>query len=63
LLTIIGALSVIAGVLLIRHPLGGVTAVPLLLGIWFICYGIDMLAVGWAMHVIRHGGAAATADT
>jgi uncharacterized membrane protein HdeD (DUF308 family) len=116
LLAVLGALSVIAGVLLIRHPLGGVKAVALLLGIWliaagvvrfvaafsvpdhrawricvalvlaifgvvivssphigyatlaliaglcFICYGIGMLLVGWAMHVIRHDGAAATAD-
>jgi uncharacterized membrane protein HdeD (DUF308 family) len=110
LLAVIGALSVIAGVLLIRHPLGGVKAVALLLGIWliaagvvrfvaafaapdhrvwrvcvalilaafgivivssphigyatlalitgvgFICYGLGMLAVGWAMHTIRHEG-------
>lgn len=109
LLAVLGALSVIAGVLLIRHPLGGVKAVALLLGIWliaagvvrfvaafafpgnrlwriivalvlaifgvvivssphigyatlaliagicFISYGIGMLAVGWAMHAIRHG--------
>lgn len=108
LLAVIGTLSVIAGVLLIRHPLGGVRAVALLLGIWliaagvvrliaafaypghriwricvalvlglfgivivsvphigyatlaliagicFICYGIGMVIVGWAMHVLRH---------
>lgn len=107
LLAVIGALSVIAGVLLIRHPLGGVKAVALLLGIWliaagvvrfvaafatpdhrlwrigvalvlaifgivivssphigyatlalitgigFICYGLGLLAVAWAMHTIR----------
>ena len=116
LLAVIGTLSVIAGVLLIRHPLGGVRAVALLLGIWliaagvvrlisafafpgdriwriivalvlgvfgivivsapnigyatlaliagicFICYGIGMLAVGWAMHSIRHEGAAIEPD-
>jgi uncharacterized membrane protein HdeD (DUF308 family) len=115
LLAVLGALSVIAGVLLIRHPLGGVTAVALLLGIWliaagvvrlvaafaapeqrlwrigvalvlgtfgvvivssphigyatlaviagigFICYGIGMMALGWAMHLVRrHGVSAAT---
>jgi uncharacterized membrane protein HdeD (DUF308 family) len=113
LLAIVGVLSVIFGVLLIRHPLGGVRLVALLLGIWliaagvvrfiaafyepgnrlwriiaalvlavfgvvivaqphigyttlaviagigFICYGIAMLAAGWAMHVIRHDAAAA----
>jgi uncharacterized membrane protein HdeD (DUF308 family) len=110
LLAVIGTLSVIAGVLLIRHPLGGVRAVALLLGIWliaagvvrligafaypghriwrifvalvlgvfgivivsephigyatlalisgicFILYGVGMVAVGWALHAIRHGG-------
>jgi len=40
LLAVIGALSVIAGVLLIRHPLGGVRAVALLLGIWLIAAGV-----------------------
>jgi uncharacterized membrane protein HdeD (DUF308 family) len=116
LLAVLGTLSVIAGVLLIRHPLGGVKAVALLLGIWliaagvvrfvaafsaperrmwrivvalvlaifgvvivssphigyatlaliagicFICYGVGMLAVGWAMHVIREHGVPATPD-
>jgi uncharacterized membrane protein HdeD (DUF308 family) len=109
LLAVLGVLSVIAGVLLIRHPLGGVRAVALLIGIWliaaglvrfvaafeaaenrlwrigvalvlaifgivivasphigyatlalitgigFICYGLGMLALGWAMHVVRRG--------
>jgi uncharacterized membrane protein HdeD (DUF308 family) len=40
LLAVLGALSVIAGVLLIRHPLGGVKAVALLLGIWLIAAGV-----------------------
>jgi uncharacterized membrane protein HdeD (DUF308 family) len=106
----LGVISVIAGVLLIRHPLGGVRAVALLVGIWliaagvvrlvaafdapdhrllriivavvlgafgvaivaephigyttlaviagigFILYGIGMVAVGWAMQVIRRHG-------
>jgi uncharacterized membrane protein HdeD (DUF308 family) len=110
LLAVIGVISVVAGVLLIRHPLGGVRAVALLIGIWliaaglvrfvaafetpenrlwrigvslvlaifgvvivasphigyatlalitgigFICYGIGMTALGWAMHVLRRGG-------
>jgi uncharacterized membrane protein HdeD (DUF308 family) len=109
-LAVIGVISVIAGVLLIRHPLGGVRAVALLVGIWliaagvvrfiaafespenrlwriiaasilaifgiiivasphigyatlalitgigFICYGIGMMALGWAMHSIRKHG-------
>jgi uncharacterized membrane protein HdeD (DUF308 family) len=40
LLAVIGVLSVIAGVLLIRHPLGGVRAVALVLGIWLIAAGV-----------------------
>ena len=40
MLGVLGALSVIAGVLLIRHPLGGVKAVALLLGIWLIAAGV-----------------------
>jgi uncharacterized membrane protein HdeD (DUF308 family) len=40
LMAVIGALSVIAGVLLIRHPLGGVKAVALVLGIWLIAAGV-----------------------
>lgn len=107
LLAVLGVISVIAGVLLIRHPLGGVRAVALLIGIWliaaglvrfvsafetpehrlwrivvalvlgvfgviivgsphigyatlavitgigFICYGLSMLLVGWAMRIVR----------
>jgi uncharacterized membrane protein HdeD (DUF308 family) len=109
LLAVLGVISVIAGVLLIRHPLGGVRAVALLIGIWlmaaglvrfiaafetpenrlwrigaslvlgifgvvivasphigyatlalitgiaFICYGIGMAALGWAIHTLRRG--------
>jgi uncharacterized membrane protein HdeD (DUF308 family) len=116
-MAVIGALSVIAGVLLIRHPLGGVKAVALLLGIWliaaglvrliaafavpghrvwrisvalvlaifgivivssphigyatlalitglcFICYGVGMLVVAWAMHTMRSEGVAIHAET
>ncbi len=39
-LAVIGVISVIAGVLLIRHPLGGVRAVALLIGIWLIAAGV-----------------------
>jgi uncharacterized membrane protein HdeD (DUF308 family) len=40
LLAVLGVLSVIAGVLLIRHPAGGVRAVALVLGIWLIAAGV-----------------------
>jgi uncharacterized membrane protein HdeD (DUF308 family) len=109
LLAVLGVISVIAGVLLIRHPLGGVRAVALLIGLWlmaaglvrfvaafetpenrlwrigvalvlgifgvaivasphigyatlavitgigFVCYGIGMATLGWAMRTIRRG--------
>ncbi len=48
LLAVIGTLSVIAGVLLIRHPLGGVRAVALLLGIWLIAAGVVRLISAFA---------------
>jgi uncharacterized membrane protein HdeD (DUF308 family) len=48
LLAVIGVLSVIAGVLLIRHPLGGVRAVALILGIWLIAAGVVRLIGAFA---------------
>ena len=40
LAAIMGVLSVVVGVLLIRHPIGGVLAVALLVGIWLIAVGV-----------------------
>jgi uncharacterized membrane protein HdeD (DUF308 family) len=114
---VLGTISVVVGVLLIRHPVGGVRAIALLIGIWliaagvirlvgaferpehrlwrivvalvlaivgvaivaephigyatlavitgigFICYGVGMLGVGWALHYVRrHGEPAAGAS-
>jgi len=39
-IAVLGVLSVIVGVLLIRHPIGGVVAVALLLSIWLIAVGV-----------------------
>jgi uncharacterized membrane protein HdeD (DUF308 family) len=39
-----GALTAIVGVLLIRHPVAGVAAVALLIGIWLIAVGVIRLA-------------------
>ncbi len=36
---LIGAVSVIVGSLLIRHPIAGITAVALFLGIWLVAVG------------------------
>jgi uncharacterized membrane protein HdeD (DUF308 family) len=41
---IVGALSAVVGVLLIRHPIGGVLAAALLIGIWLIAIGVVRLA-------------------
>jgi uncharacterized membrane protein HdeD (DUF308 family) len=37
---LLGALTAIVGVLLIRHPIAGVAAVALLIGIWLITIGV-----------------------
>ncbi len=37
---LLGVLTAIIGVLLIRHPVGGITAVALLIGIWLIAVGV-----------------------
>jgi len=39
LAALIGVLNLIVGVLLIRHPIGGVVAVALLVGLWLIVAG------------------------
>ncbi|HLZ72099.1 MAG TPA: HdeD family acid-resistance protein [Dehalococcoidia bacterium] len=39
MLAILGALSVIAGLFLVRHPIASVAAIALLLGAWFIVMG------------------------
>jgi uncharacterized membrane protein HdeD (DUF308 family) len=43
LAAIMGVLSVVVGVLLIRHPVGGVLAIALLIGIWLIAVGVVRL--------------------
>jgi uncharacterized membrane protein HdeD (DUF308 family) len=40
MLAVVGVISVIAGILLIRHPLGGVRAVALIVGIWLVAAGV-----------------------
>lgn len=40
LAAILGVLGVVVGVLLIRHPVGGVLAIALLIGIWLIAIGV-----------------------
>jgi uncharacterized membrane protein HdeD (DUF308 family) len=40
MVALLGVLTAIVGVLLIRHPIGGVTFVALLIGIWLIAAGV-----------------------
>lgn len=43
LAAVVGVLSVVVGVLLVRHPIGGVLFVALLIGIWLIAVGVVRL--------------------
>ena len=54
LAALIGVLNLIVGLLLIRHPIGGVVAVALLVGIWLIVAGAVrfVLAFDAAQHRI-----------
>jgi len=52
---VLGVLGVIAGVLLVRHPIGGVTAIALLIGIWLIAVGAVRLVAAFAgEHAVRN---------
>jgi uncharacterized membrane protein HdeD (DUF308 family) len=42
-----GVLTAVVGVLLIRHPIGGVAAVALLIGIWLIAAGVIRFATAF----------------
>jgi uncharacterized membrane protein HdeD (DUF308 family) len=42
-----GAVTAIVGVLLIRHPIGGVAAVALLIGLWLIVIGVIRIATAF----------------
>jgi uncharacterized membrane protein HdeD (DUF308 family) len=44
---VLGVLTVVVGVLLIRHPIGGVAAVALLIGIWLIAIGVIRFVVAF----------------
>ena len=54
MVALLGVLSAIVGVLLIRHPVGGVTFVTLLIGIWLIAAGVIRFAA--AFEVDEHRG-------
>jgi uncharacterized membrane protein HdeD (DUF308 family) len=56
LLALLGVVSAIAGVLLVRHPIGGVVAVALLLGLWLITMAVVRLirAIEVSEHRLWH---------
>jgi uncharacterized membrane protein HdeD (DUF308 family) len=47
LVALFGVLTAIVGVLLIRHPIGGVVAIALLIGIWLITIGVIRIATAF----------------
>jgi len=47
MVALFGVVTAIVGVLLIRHPVGGVTVVALLIGIWLIAAGVIRFATAF----------------
>ncbi len=57
---LLGILGIVIGILLIRHPIHGVTAVALLVGIWLLALGVLRLVRGLGSeHRVWHLVAAA----
>jgi hypothetical protein len=50
--TLLGALNAIVGVVLIRHPVGGVATLALLVGLAFIVNGATMVVLGVAIRAV-----------
>lgn len=61
MVAVLGVVSVVIGILLIRHPVGGVTAVALLLGLWLIAAAVVRVVVAIAAgdHLFRRLAVAA----
>jgi uncharacterized membrane protein HdeD (DUF308 family) len=53
LVAMIGVLSAIAGIILIRHPFGSVVVLALLVGIWLVCIGVVRLVRTFEVPVSR----------
>jgi len=68
MVALLGVLSAIVGVLLIRHPISGITAIALLIGIWLIAAGVVRIVAafevdgnrGWGIFAGLLGVAAGT---
>ena len=52
-LALLGALTAIVGVLLIRHPIEGVAAIALLIGIWLIAVGVIRIIAAFDLYENR----------
>ncbi len=55
LVALLALLDVVVGILLIRHPIGGVKAIALLLAIWLIAAGVVRLIIAFDTHGDRLG--------
>jgi len=53
MLALVGVLSAIVGIILIRHPIGSVVAIALLVGIWLVCIGVVRLIRAFALAINR----------
>lgn len=54
-LVITGILSVVAGVLLVWHPLAGALGIAILVGTYAVLYGLLLVGLGmWLRHAVRH---------
>jgi uncharacterized membrane protein HdeD (DUF308 family) len=47
LVALLGVLSAIVGIILIRHPIAGIVAIALLIGIWLVAVGVVRLALAF----------------
>jgi uncharacterized membrane protein HdeD (DUF308 family) len=55
MVAVIGVLDLIIGIILVRHPIAGVTAAALLIGIWLAAAGVLRLIVAFEIHGDRLG--------
>lgn len=55
LTALLGILNLIVGILLIRHPIAGVTAVALLIGIWLVVAGALRMVLAFEVQDGRRG--------
>ncbi len=49
MIAVLGALTAIVGVLLIRHPIQGIAAIALLIGIWLIAVGVIRIVAAFEL--------------